>query len=149
MARGTRRRRRHGRRRKRPDPPPIRPTLATTPPGPGHGGTMSLRVLIVDDHTVLSHALADALSLHGIGDVKVAAPHQLSPDALLALVDSVQPDVILLDLYLGDGNVSLPLLPRLKAAGPAVVVLTASEEDRKSTRLNSSHSQISYAVFCL
>src|SRR5256886_13315577 len=28
--------------------------------------------------------------------------------------------------------------------GPA-----ASVEDRKSTRLNSSHSQISYAVFCL
>src|SRR5688572_24767495 len=25
----------------------------------------------------------------------------------------------------------------------------AAEEDRKSTRLNSSHSQISYAVFCL
>src|SRR2546430_10430768 len=24
-----------------------------------------------------------------------------------------------------------------------------SDEDRKSTRLNSSHSQISYAVFCL
>src|SRR2546430_8489339 len=27
--------------------------------------------------------------------------------------------------------------------------VTASEADRKSTRLNSSHSQISYAVFCL
>src|SRR2546430_13445990 len=27
--------------------------------------------------------------------------------------------------------------------------LVRSEEDRKSTRLNSSHSQISYAVFCL
>src|SRR2546427_9192991 len=26
---------------------------------------------------------------------------------------------------------------------------SASSEDRKSTRLNSSHSQISYAVFCL
>src|SRR3989475_5888401 len=25
----------------------------------------------------------------------------------------------------------------------------AADEDRKSTRLNSSHSQISYAVFCL
>src|SRR5256886_11739782 len=25
----------------------------------------------------------------------------------------------------------------------------AGEQDRKSTRLNSSHSQISYAVFCL
>src|SRR2546430_4580958 len=32
-----------------------------------------------------------------------------------------------------------------------VVLITAraQEEDRKSTRLNSSHSQISYAVFCL
>src|SRR5688572_32516844 len=27
--------------------------------------------------------------------------------------------------------------------------VSASERDRKSTRLNSSHSQISYAVFCL
>src|SRR5688572_31923929 len=26
---------------------------------------------------------------------------------------------------------------------------TSTPEDRKSTRLNSSHSQISYAVFCL
>src|SRR2546430_13647834 len=31
----------------------------------------------------------------------------------------------------------------------AVVVAEALAEDRKSTRLNSSHSQISYAVFCL
>src|SRR2546430_418186 len=31
------------------------------------------------------------------------------------------------------------------AAGPA----PAAQRDRKSTRLNSSHSQISYAVFCL
>src|SRR3989475_8776852 len=28
-------------------------------------------------------------------------------------------------------------------------LLQKIEEDRKSTRLNSSHSQISYAVFCL
>src|SRR2546430_12366458 len=31
--------------------------------------------------------------------------------------------------------------PKIEMAPP--------EEDRKSTRLNSSHSQISYAVFCL
>src|SRR5438270_10469826 len=30
-----------------------------------------------------------------------------------------------------------------------VPALCAVERDRKSTRLNSSHSQISYAVFCL
>src|SRR3990167_6192898 len=29
------------------------------------------------------------------------------------------------------------------------VFITFNNEDRKSTRLNSSHSQISYAVFCL
>src|SRR2546430_11209489 len=32
---------------------------------------------------------------------------------------------------------------------PADRNLTRAEIDRKSTRLNSSHSQISYAVFCL
>src|SRR2546430_8720269 len=30
-----------------------------------------------------------------------------------------------------------------------LVILHGMVEDRKSTRLNSSHSQISYAVFCL
>src|SRR5579859_289691 len=30
-----------------------------------------------------------------------------------------------------------------------ILSLTRQAEDRKSTRLNSSHSQISYAVFCL
>src|SRR2546430_10243496 len=40
----------------------------------------------------------------------------------------------------------------LKGDQGAVVAgeqVRASYEDRKSTRLNSSHSQISYAVFCL
>src|SRR2546430_12386612 len=34
-------------------------------------------------------------------------------------------------------------------AGDAAGARRALEIDRKSTRLNSSHSQISYAVFCL
>src|SRR5438270_10505154 len=32
---------------------------------------------------------------------------------------------------------------------PLVQTAPVGERDRKSTRLNSSHSQISYAVFCL
>src|SRR2546430_11665871 len=36
-----------------------------------------------------------------------------------------------------------------KLALTAVVADDGPGEDRKSTRLNSSHSQISYAVFCL
>src|SRR2546430_4600775 len=33
--------------------------------------------------------------------------------------------------------------------GPLALEARPDKEDRKSTRLNSSHSQISYAVFCL
>src|SRR2546430_3495021 len=42
-------------------------------------------------------------------------------------------------------------VPRFRCAADQCLrtVSTASETDRKSTRLNSSHSQISYAVFCL
>src|SRR2546430_8357109 len=34
-------------------------------------------------------------------------------------------------------------------AAPIRAILHKCKKDRKSTRLNSSHSQISYAVFCL
>src|SRR5690606_40892329 len=37
----------------------------------------------------------------------------------------------------------------LDAAQGAKILGIAEEEDRKSTRLNSSHVKISYAVFCL
>src|SRR5688572_32707323 len=37
----------------------------------------------------------------------------------------------------------------LDAADIAADLLGGDQVDRKSTRLNSSHSQISYAVFCL
>src|SRR2546427_3571062 len=36
-----------------------------------------------------------------------------------------------------------------RAARPRHGAQVAARRDRKSTRLNSSHSQISYAVFCL
>src|SRR5256886_8974439 len=42
------------------------------------------------------------------------------------------------------GNAS----PRSRC-GPTRKIYADGEVDRKSTRLNSSHSQISYAVFCL
>src|SRR5438270_1671109 len=37
----------------------------------------------------------------------------------------------------------------LDVAVPILVGIAHVDQDRKSTRLNSSHSQISYAVFCL
>src|SRR5688572_31793392 len=38
---------------------------------------------------------------------------------------------------------------RDQKAEPIMLAIAAVTLDRKSTRLNSSHSQISYAVFCL
>src|SRR2546430_6433240 len=35
------------------------------------------------------------------------------------------------------------------SGGRSYIAATPAARDRKSTRLNSSHSQISYAVFCL
>src|SRR5688572_32080051 len=43
----------------------------------------------------------------------------------------------------------LALARSLMRPAPLLVVFDEPTSDRKSTRLNSSHSQISYAVFCL
>src|SRR5205085_6070024 len=40
-------------------------------------------------------------------------------------------------------------LPEIQATAPTREEAIEKVRDRKSTRLNSSHSQISYAVFCL
>src|SRR2546430_7947387 len=44
---------------------------------------------------------------------------------------------------------ALPLAAQGHAATPGNEMTLTGQVDRKSTRLNSSHSQISYAVFCL
>src|SRR2546430_6137373 len=46
------------------------------------------------------------------------------------------------------GGRTARLRPALRRQAPAVAQ-AGLDRDRKSTRLNSSHSQISYAVFCL
>src|SRR5262245_62552264 len=42
-----------------------------------------------------------------------------------------------------------PSIARMRSAPVGATMLTLSRPDRKSTRLNSSHLGISYAVFCL
>src|SRR5256886_3612952 len=41
------------------------------------------------------------------------------------------------------------MMPRIRHVSPPRALERDCTTDRKSTRLNSSHSQISYAVFCL
>src|SRR5438034_2912137 len=69
------------------------------------------------------------------------------------LTDAAQPSRTMYEVFLPDagrpptglGDVIRPVRENLDVA-PSDILLSA---DRKSTRLNSSHTVISYAVFCL
>src|SRR2546430_9165833 len=55
------------------------------------------------------------------------------------------------DVYDDDADPLVQVAGALGGEGPPLgrpVFIAGTDQDRKSTRLNSSHSQISYAVFC-
>src|SRR5690606_41475463 len=67
--------------------------------------------------------------------LELSAPHVARGEAQVALSIDAPAEVLLDELPVGRGErVTIPATP-----GP---------QDRKSTRLNSSHVKISYAVFC-
>src|SRR3712207_7941511 len=69
--------------------------------------------------------------------------HDALPISDVGLVDVPRPAA-------GAQVAAQPLLElRREALDPAVHGRVVDLEDRKSTRLNSSHANISYAVFCL
>src|SRR5688572_31574262 len=76
---------------------------------------------------------------------------QVTVDEMLRIA-GVGPGDFVLDLGSGDGRIVITAAKKFGARGLGVDLdhhLVIQSEDRKSTRLNSSHSQISYAVFCL
>src|SRR5689334_24188608 len=89
---------------------------------------------------VLSKRYSDNRDLHSfptrrssdLDDDAGARREDVNGDALLVLLDE---------------NVRQPRMGKL--AVDVLADLDVLEQDRKSTRLNSSHSSISYAVFCL
>src|SRR2546430_10309480 len=76
-------------------------------------------------------SLHDALpiSFPVLEEIRLLTNLETSTEKLLQIVLSGQPEL--------EEKLNLPQLRQLR------------QRDRKSTRLNSSHSQISYAVFCL
>src|SRR5207244_12074207 len=92
----------------------------------------------------LCHALATpdiyTLSLHDALPISVAGPRAVGVEAGRQVAAAGEHDVVA-------GRVVVGGVRQRAAQGPEAAAL--GQADRKSTRLNSSHQIISYAVFCL
>src|SRR2546430_13471364 len=77
------------------------------------------------------------------------------PKALPLPDERYKVDLLLVVAHPDDEGAATPYLARALDEHRRIAVVfgtrgsSGANEDRKSTRLNSSHSQISYAVFCL
>src|SRR3712207_8437460 len=81
---------------------------------------------------------------------KPAEVYYRSAQGILALARETEPELFLLacKISVQYGKCNYPFISNLvksKCQG----YLMLQDKDRKSTRLNSSHANISYAVFCL
>src|SRR5688572_32156808 len=89
-------------------------------------------------------AVVCGLMIGAVGQVSAQDPTKTLPDAYRVQFENDHVRVV---------RVHYPAGARLPEhthpGGTTVYVYLNDSEDRKSTRLNSSHSQISYAVFCL
>ena len=84
----------------------------------------ALTALIVEDHALIGQGLTAALRAEGV-ITETLCP--ASPGEVMEAAARLQPDVVLLDLNLGDGVGSgLPFIAPLRAAGACVVILTGS-----------------------
>src|SRR5574337_952385 len=100
----------------------------------------------------LAAALSQIEKQFGKGSVMRLGDHSASRD-----VDTVSTGSLGLDIALGVGGLPRGRVVEIygpEASGKTTLTLQVIAEvqkkgDRKSTRLNSSHHSISYAVFCL
>src|SRR5438309_6821753 len=91
------------------------------------------QILVVEDEGITAMDLEARLKRLGYSVPAVVS----SGEEAILRAEETHPDLVLMDIMLRGQTDESPLplgLPLL---------------DRKSTRLNSSHSSISYAVFCL
>src|SRR3712207_8112363 len=100
------------------------------------------RVLILADAPVLRRGVVSMVN-ETAGMQSVGTPGELR--RALTLVETARPDAVVVEL--GSGRAAtLNACRDLRRRFPRVTIVAI---DRKSTRLNSSHANISYAVFCL
>lgn len=92
-----------------------------------------LSILIVDDHAVIASAMAMALKANGFSKVVVLDSNDFSLEAVVTRARLHKADVVLLDLYLGQDRLSLPMITPLIEHGVRVVLFTSSTDSRLLT----------------
>src|SRR5690606_15369255 len=128
---------------------------------------MEANILVIEDNTEICENIADILSISGYGVLTALNGKSWVEKALKHKPNLVLCDIMMPEL---DGYGVLHVLAKHPdTADIPFIFLTAKSEkadfrkgmamgaddyivkplDRKSTRLNSSHVKISYAVFCL
>jgi len=80
-------------------------------------------VLIVDDHQALVDVFV--LALNGRGFEQVSTPDDISLDGVLEAADRFEAEVVLLDLYLDEAGLSIPMIRPLTSRGARVLIVTA------------------------
>jgi two-component system nitrate/nitrite response regulator NarL len=80
-----------------------------------------VRVAIVEDHELLARSLAVVLRGEGMD---VTWVNDREPDDIVRAVADARPDVVLLDLDLGNDRTSLPAIRELVSTGTLVVMMT-------------------------
>ncbi|GAA3488713.1 response regulator transcription factor [Streptomyces cremeus] len=95
----------------------------TTPP--------AVRVLLCDDHAVVRAGLLALLSSEP--DIEVVGEAGSGEEAV-ATAARLAPDVVLMDLQLGDGIDGVEATRRIAGTGPHVLVLTTYDTDADITR---------------
>jgi len=87
-----------------------------------------IRVVLVDDHPIVRAGLRGLLD--AAHDIEVVGEAD-DADSALAVVDCFAPDVVVLDLHLGDGPSGVDVLARLRSfePRPGVLVVTVFDND--------------------
>src|SRR3989442_11860448 len=131
---------------------------------PSFFSTANLSDLALNNAPVLLVAVAMTLVIL-VGEIDISVGSQFAVCSVAAgwlaksgvSIPLLLPCVLLLGVAMGSLNGFLVGRPRLPSIIVTLAMLTAwrdalrliTQGDRKSTRLNSSHVRISYAVFCL
>ena len=85
-------------------------------------------ILIVDDHVVIAASMAMALRYHGFEPVVTVDAQDLSVGGVVDTARSVEPDIVMLDLFLGGDRLGVPMIAPLVELGAKVLLFTASSD---------------------